>query len=135
MSHKSRAPRPDDQSGGAALRGQGHDSSSRPTREQALDALCTVIAYAMGRRAEPTVYDQRHLPPDAKSGDAYLRRHRALRAAGVPGVWMRGKVAACTPEAWAHDLPRAPRLAVVEPARDLDTEVAAALGIRARRTS
>ncbi len=82
-----------------------------PTDEAALAALRTLRAW-LGASAHATVYDQDHLPPDARSRDAYLRRHRALRRAGVGGAWMRGKVAACTPEAWATDL-AAPPLAIV----------------------
>ncbi len=132
MTHKNRAPRPADQARGEALRGHANDSTPRPTREQALDALCTVIAYAMGHRAESAVYDQWHLPPDAKSARAYKTRHRALRAAGIPGAWVRGKTLACSAAAWSHELPRAARLIVVEPVRDIDAELDAALGIKAR---
>lgn len=130
MSHKSRARRPTDQVEGDALRGQSH-ASTGPSDVEALAALRTLRAW-MGAASIPAVFTQHDLPPDVTSAAAYLRRHRALRAAGVPGVWMRGKVAATTAEAWSTELPRARRLVVVEPARDIDAELDQALGIRTR---
>lgn len=49
-----------------------------PTREQAFEAFCVVLAYAMGQRAAASVYTQADLPPGVKSADAYKRRHREL---------------------------------------------------------
>ena len=54
------------------------------------------------------VYDQWHLPPDAKSARAYKTRHRALRAAGIPGAWVRGKTLACSRGGLVAPAPRAP---------------------------
>ena len=53
------------------------------------------------------LYTQDNLPPDVKSKDAYKRRQRKLRAANVPGVWVRGKLLCCTASAWGTDLQRA----------------------------
>ena len=106
-------------------------ASREPTCEEAFDAFCIVIAYAVGQRAEPRIFTQYALPPDARSADAYKRRHRALRKAGVQGVWVRGKIMACTPDAWATEVPRRRSAReVVDPARDVDAELDAALGIR-----
>jgi hypothetical protein len=132
MSPKGRRRRGADQAHRDAA-SEHEDRSTAPSDVEALAALRTLRAY-FGAGATPALFSQSDLPPDVKSADAYKRRHRELRAAGVEGVWMRGKVMACTPEAWAHELPRAPRLTVVEPAKDLDAEVAAALGIRPRST-
>jgi hypothetical protein len=102
-----------------------------PTREEAFDAFCLVIAYAAGQRADPRIFTQYALPPDARSADAYKRRHRALREGKVPGVWVRGKIMACTPDAWATKVPRRRSARqVVDPARHVDAELDAALGIR-----
>lgn len=132
---RRRQGHPDERTPAAASR-QGNPSTTRPTREQAFDAFCTVLAFVAGRSSEGQVYTQASLPPDVASEDAYLRRHRALRKAGVAGCWMRGKVAACTPEAWATVLPQAPRLVVIAPQPvDHDAEVAKALGIVARRAT
>ena len=111
---------------------------SAPTREEAFEAFCTLLAYASGQGA-PTVYDQRdgHRPADAKSADQFKRRHRQLRKAGIAGVWVRGKLLCCTAEAWASDLPKAkrPRLTVVEtPKASVDDEIDRQLGIRTRAT-
>jgi hypothetical protein len=103
-----------------------------PSDREALAALHTLRAWLGGPRTAHS-YDQRTLPPDAKSVDAYMRRHRALRAAGIAGVWTRGKILACTAEAWATELPRTPRLAVVAPTPDVDAQLDAELGIRTRR--
>lgn len=101
-----------------------------PTREEAFEAFCTLIAYAVGQRAEPPVYHQKNLPPDAKNEGSYKRRHRVLRAADTPGVWVRGKLLCCTAEAWATVLPRFKRPIGSVPGRDIDAEIDAALGIR-----
>ena len=107
---------------------------SRPSREEAFDAFCLLVAYASGHSAAPQTYDQRHLPPDVSSEDSYKRRHRALRAAGIPGAWTRSKTLACTPAAWAAELAkpkRPPKLVIVPPpAPDLAAEAARALGIK-----
>lgn len=104
---------------------------TRPTREQAFEAFLILMAYVTGQRAEPVVYDQRNLPPDTKSADAFKRRHRELRKAGIEGAWVRGKMLCCTAEAWATVLPRqrAP-VPSTGPMRDIDAEISAALGIR-----
>ncbi len=79
-----------------------------------------------------TIYDQCHLPPDAKSADSFKRWHRAARRAGVAGVWTRGKLLLAKREAWETPLERqragakAPALPV-----DDDAQLDAALGIRA----
>jgi hypothetical protein len=108
-----------------------------PSDAEALAALQTLRAWLGGAAAPAALYSQTHLPPDAKSVDAYRRRHRALRKARVPGVWTRGKTLACTPEAWATDLTRlklAPSsTAPTIPAIDIDAKLDAALGIRVTR--
>jgi hypothetical protein len=112
----------------------GEHENDTPSDKEALAALFTLRAWLGGSR-EPQTYDQWHLPPDVKSADAYKRRHRELRRSRVAGAWVRGKVLACTPEAWATALPRSPRLSVVQPARDVDAELDAALGIKTRQAS
>ena len=131
MSPKSRRRRGSDQEHRDAASEHAHGSTS-PSDVEALAALRTLRAW-LGFGSTPAVYTQGSLPPDVTSVDAYRRRHRALRAAGVDGVWVRGKTLACTPTAWAADLPRAPRLAVAAPGADLDAALDAALGIRTRR--
>jgi hypothetical protein len=105
---------------------------STPSDAEALAALRTIVAWLGVGPAQGVVYTQHSLPPDATSRDAYERRHRALRKAGIAGVWVRGKTHACNADAWATELPRAARhrLAVVAPT--LDAEIDAALGIRTR---
>lgn len=106
-----------------------------PTREQAFEAFCVLLAYATEPGA-PRVYTQSNLPPDCRSRDAFLRRHRQLRKAGVPGAHMRGKVAACTAEAWSADLPKPrKRLAIVTEAASVESEIDSALGIKFRRAA
>lgn len=132
MTRKSRRRRGSDQEHRDAASEHPHDSTARPTREQAFEAFCVLLAFAAGHSASPSVFTQDDLPPDCSSRGAYIARHRQLRAAGVDGVWVRGKTLACTPAAWSHELPRAPRLTVVESTRDIDAELDAALGIRPR---
>jgi hypothetical protein len=112
--------------------------SRRPTREEAFEAFCTLLAFVGGGHA-PATYDQRpgHLPPDAKSADSYKRRHRALRKAGVAGCWVRGKLLCCTAEAWAsatRKVVRRPPLSVVDRPTALDDELAA-FGLRRRQVA
>jgi hypothetical protein len=108
------------------------DNRSTPSDRDVLDALRTVFTW-LGARSTPSVYTQYALPPDAKSVDAFKRRHRELRRVGVVGAYTRGKVLACTPEAWATELRRAPRLTVVtDPVTDVGDEIDRALGIRMR---
>ena len=134
MTAESRRRRGSDQEHRDAATRRQDSSTARPTREQAFEAFCTLLAYAAP--SSDFIYTQLALPPDAKSADAYLRRHRLLRAAGIGGAWMRGKLACCTPEAWATDLSRsnspAPKL---EPVASVDNEIASALGVRARRSA
>jgi hypothetical protein len=109
----------------------------RPTREEAFDAFCTLLEFCAGNGAALRTYDQRpgHLPPDAKSPDAFKRWHRAARRAGLAGVWTRGKVLVATAEAWATPLrPRDGRISP-PPSSDADAQLDAALGIRAVRRS
>ena len=110
-------------------------AAQRPTREEALDAFRTLLEFCVGEGAAPTTYDQRpgHLPPDAKSQDAFKRWHRAARHAGLAGVWKRGKLLFATAEAWATPLrSRARTNAPSANDRD-DAQLDAALGIRAVR--
>lgn len=111
---------------------QDNRSTPPPSREEAFAAFCTVLAYASGLRAEPVVYDQWHLPADAKSEDAYKRRHRELRKVGVVGAWVRGKKLCSTAAAWATEIPRTTRLTIAESSHDVDAELDAALGIKTR---
>jgi hypothetical protein len=111
-------------------------TAHRPTREEAFDAFCTLLEFCAGHGAAPTTYDQRpgHLPPDAKSSDAFKRWHRAARRAGVAGVWTRGKLLVATAEAWATRL-RPSAVGISPLTGDEDAQLDAALGIRAVRRS
>lgn len=106
-----------------------------PTPEEVLDALRTLIAFCVDQSGGvSTIYDQRpnHLPPDAGSADVFKRWHRAARRAGLPGVWTRGKLLLATAEAWATPLQGRLRAGpATSSANDDDTELDAALGIRA----
>jgi hypothetical protein len=105
----------------------------RPTREAAFDAFCTLIEFCTNRGADRSTYDQRpgHLPPDAKSADAFKRWHRDARREGLPGVRVRGKVLVATAEAWATPLPRRrKREGKTVPENGDDSALDAALGIR-----
>jgi len=106
------------------------EDPSTPSDAEALAAL-RVLRTWLGVGGSPAVYDQAHLPPDAKSADSYMRRHRELRKAKAPGVWVRGKLLCCTAEGWAANI-TTPKLTLVEPARDVD-ELDRALGIRTKR--
>jgi hypothetical protein len=77
-----------------------------PTREDAFEAFCTLLAFIGRSGAQDAVFDQRpgHLPPDAKSADAYKRWHRRARRAGVARTWVRGKLLLATAEAWTTPL-------------------------------
>jgi hypothetical protein len=129
---------PDQRTPAAATRRE-NVSTPRPTREEAFDAFCMVLAYAAGHGSDERVFTQYDLPPGAKSSDSFKRRHRQLRVAGVAGVRVVGKVLECTASAWSADLPKAsrtPKLAIVPPLPvDHDAEVATALGIVARKVS
>lgn len=119
---------------------QGHrdaathgDGSTAPTDVEALAALRTIAAWLGVGSAPATVYTQHRLPPDVASRDAYERRHRSLRRAGVQGVWTRGKTLACTADAWATELPREsrPKLSIVATPSASDA-IDAVLGIKTR---
>jgi hypothetical protein len=134
VTHKSQRRQGGYQPSPDAATEHAHCSTS-PNDAEALAALRTLRAW-MAAGVSPSLYDQDRRPPDCRSRDAYLRRHRELRKAGVAGAWARGKTLACTPEAWAHDLPRASKVALVPaPLLDVDSEIAAALGVRARRVA
>jgi len=109
-----------------------HDAA-RPSREQVVAAVMLVIDFVTGARAE-TIYDQWHLPSDARSSDQYKRRHRQLRAAGVEGAWTRGKSLVCTHAAWMTRLekPKAAKLALVADVVDRERAIDEALGIHTR---
>jgi len=108
------------------------ERSTGPTRAQAFEAFCTLLAFATLRGA-PQIFTQDALPPDAKR-DGFMRWHRAARKAGIPGVRCKGKTLACTPEAWRAELPKARKLALVEPiALSVGDELDRALGIKVRR--
>jgi len=103
-----------------------------PTDEQALEALRILRMWmGTGAHSASVVYTQYDLPPDVTSRDAYERRHRALRRAGAPGVWVRGKILASTPEGWSTALPKAPTKAGsrAAPANDVSAAMDRALGI------
>ncbi len=102
-----------------------------PTDIEVLDALRLLRSYFASAESS-ALYSQRDLPPGCASRSAYVRRHRALRAAGVPGVRAVGKTLTCSAEAWAHELPRPrrPAPAVSSDAETGASSVAAALGIR-----
>jgi hypothetical protein len=65
-------------------------TAHRPTREEAFDAFCTLLEFCAVHGAAPGTYDQRpgHLPPDAKSPDAFKRWHtpEAARPSYLLGV-------------------------------------------------
>lgn len=102
----------------------------RPTREQAFEAFCVLLAFSMNSGSAWTLYDQRsgHLPPDARSADQFRRWHRAARRAGLPGVWTRGKLLLATADAWATPLATRRSEHVVLKETD-DERLDAALGI------
>jgi hypothetical protein len=108
------------------------DLTTGPTDVEALMALRTLRAW-LGVSVASAVYTQHDLPPDAESADSYKRRHRRLRKAGRPGVWVRGKLLCCTPHAWASDLPKSPRkpTLTIVPTPAVDP-IDQALGIRTR---
>ncbi len=68
---------------------------SPPTDIEVLDALRLLRSYFVAAESS-ALYSQRDLPPGCASRSAYVRRHRALRAAGVQGVRAIGK----TRRAW-----------------------------------
>lgn len=92
MSPKSRRRRGSDQEHRDAA-SERRTNSTGPTDVEALAALHTLRAW-LGS-ATPSIYTQHALPPDVTSADAYARRHRALRAAGISGVWTRGNPSRC----------------------------------------
>jgi hypothetical protein len=89
---------------------------------------------AAGAKAETTVYSQHLLPSDCRSTDAFKRRHRLLRKAGVEGAYVRGKMLYATAAAWMTDVTwaKAPKLALVV-TDDRESEIDEALGIRTAR--
>ena len=111
----------------------------RPTREQAFEAFCTLLAFAAVPTGVPTSYHQDHLPPGI-TRDGYLRRHRVRARAGVEGWTRCGQARLVTAQAWEEELraetSRARGRTAVEPPSasedDGDVLLDAALGIRAR---
>ena len=115
---------------------------ARPTREQALDAFCVLLAFvAGGSTSSSASYDANTLPPGV-TRDAYLRRHRERLRAGVPGWTKAGAGRVVTRQAWELDVstetttararpkrtpPNAPP---PPPANDVSAQLDAALGIR-----
>jgi hypothetical protein len=129
MTHKSRRRRGSDQEHRDAASEHGN-ISTRPSRDEAFTAFCTLLAYA-ARQGAPAVYTQDNRPVDCKSRDAFARWHRSARRAAIPGVWVKGKLLCATPEAWSTQLPRARApLALVESPRDIGAEIDAAFGVR-----
>ena len=103
------------------------------TDDEAFEAFRTLLTYVIARAAVPAVFTQRHLPPDAVSAASYMDRHRALRAAGIPGVWTRGKTLACTAQAWATQLPKQKRrVSTPPPGNDVRASMERAWGVTTR---
>jgi len=131
-----RTPSDPDQGRRRALDGNimsiAHDQPAI-TDEQAFAMFCGLMAYVIARAAVPAVFTQRNLPPDAASAASYMDRHRALRAAGVAGVWTRGKTLACTPQAWATQLPKRKRhVSTPPPGNDVRASMERAWGVTTR---
>ena len=119
---------------------------SRPSAEQALEALRLVATYFGFGRMEAEVYDQDARPPGACSRDAFLRLHRSRVRARTPGWSVLGKRRLVSGEAWAlemeGDTARArtrtsPKLVAVVGGggRNIDDDLNRQLGIRTGRAT
>jgi hypothetical protein len=114
---------------GAPVASEHHDDAHALAVGHAVLALLATLGISSGTAFQ--VYDQRdgHRPPDAKSADSYRRRHRALRKAGTPGVYVRGKLLLATLEGWATELPKPRKLSLVQPPPTIDDDLDRELGI------